>query len=225
MKRFKLVIAALLLIVISANSQYRKSISILGDSYSTFAGYVTPDTNAVWYNVINDSRTDVNDVRQTWWHQLIKENNFRLCVNNSFSGATICNRGYKKEDYSDRSFCTRLDNLGSPDILLIFGGTNDSWAQSPIGDYKYSGWTSADLYSFRPAMAYMLDHAIKRYPNIDIFFILNSELSEEITTSCITICNYYKIKCIALKNIDKINGHPSVNGMKQIAKQVIWGIR
>lgn len=113
MKRFKLVITALLLIVISANSQYRKSISILGDSYSTFAGYVIPDTNAVWYNEIKDNRTDVYDVKQTWWHQLIKENNFRLCVNNSFSGATICNRGYRKEDYSDRSFCTRLDNLGS----------------------------------------------------------------------------------------------------------------
>ena len=26
-----------------------KSVSILGDSYSTFEGYVQPDTNFVWY--------------------------------------------------------------------------------------------------------------------------------------------------------------------------------
>lgn len=30
-------------------AQNIKSVSILGDSYSTFQGYVQPETNAVWY--------------------------------------------------------------------------------------------------------------------------------------------------------------------------------
>lgn len=30
-------------------AQGLKSVSILGDSYSTFEGYVQPDTNLVWY--------------------------------------------------------------------------------------------------------------------------------------------------------------------------------
>ena len=30
-------------------AQGLKSVSILGDSYSTFEGYVQPDTNFVWY--------------------------------------------------------------------------------------------------------------------------------------------------------------------------------
>ena len=84
-------------------------------------------------------------------------------MNNSFSGATVCNTGYNKEDYTDRSFISRMDNLGCPDIIFIFGGTNDSWAGSPLGEFQYSGWTKETLYCFRPAMAYMLDHMKKRY--------------------------------------------------------------
>ena len=97
----------LLLLTILCSSisfaQSLKSISILGDSYSTFEGYLQPDTNSIWYYVSPRQQTDVTSVKQTWWHKFIKENNYRLCVNNSFSGATICNTGYRNEDYSDRS--------------------------------------------------------------------------------------------------------------------------
>ena len=85
----------LLLLTILCSSisfaQSLKSISILGDSYSTFEGYLQPDTNSIWYYVSPRQQTDVTSVKQTWWHKFIKENNYRLCVNNSFSGATICN--------------------------------------------------------------------------------------------------------------------------------------
>ncbi len=37
-----------------------------------------------------------------------------------------------------------------------------------------------DLYSFRPAMAYMLDTMID-YPNVEIYFLLNDGLGEEIS--------------------------------------------
>ena len=102
-------------------AQSKKSVSILGDSYSTFEGYLQPDTNSIWYYTIPRHKTDVVSVRQTWWHQFIKENDYRLCVNNSFSGATICNTGYRQADYSDRSFITRMDELGCPDVIFIFG--------------------------------------------------------------------------------------------------------
>ena len=118
-------------------AQSKRTISILGDSYSTFRGYVLPDSNYVWYPQKAENN-DVQDIRQLWWHQLIRNNGFRLCQNNSFSGATICNTGYNGEDYSDRSYCTRLRFLGSPDIILVFGGTNDTWAKSPLGDFKYA---------------------------------------------------------------------------------------
>ena len=125
MKRL-IVIIAIVASLASMSAQSRKGVSILGDSYSTFQGFVTPDSNFLWYfTTPNPELTDVNAVTQTWWHRLIKDQGWRLCLNNSFSGSTICNTGYNGEDYSGRSFIARMKNLGSPDIIFIFGGTND----------------------------------------------------------------------------------------------------
>lgn len=217
----KLLFAALMLLcAATADAQYRKSVSILGDSYSTFENYLTPDTNEVWYFDRRQDCTDVTQVEETWWYQFITNQGLRLERNNSFSGATISATGYDKADYSSRAFFNRMWNLGSPDIILIFGATNDSWAHSPIGEFKYSGWTKDDLYSFRPAMAYLLRHIKARYPNVEIYFIMNCDLSEEITSSCATICSHYGIEMISLQGIDKLNGHPSIKGMRQIAEQL-----
>ena len=219
MKLFSTLICSLVC-VFSACAQ-TPSISVLGDSYSTFEGYVTPSTNEMWYFEESGNRTDVNDVTQTWWWQVAKQGGYRLCVNNSYSGSTVGYRGYDGNDYSERSFLTRMDDLGNPDIILIFGATNDSWAGEPVGEYKYDNWTKADFYTFRPAMAYMLHHVVTRYPNVDVYFILNSELRDDITESCQKICQHYSVPCIALHDIHKINGHPSVQGMKSIATQVL----
>ena len=189
MKKITLTILAVLMAGIAVAQT--KAVSILGDSYSTYEDFVTPATNELWYYAKNsEQKTDVKDVRQTWWHQLIKENGWRLAVNNSYSGATISYTGYDGNDYSPRSFNTRMDNLGQPDIIFIFGATNDSWAGSPIGDFKYEDIKKADLYEFRPALAHMLRWMTDRYVNTEIYFILNTE------------------------------GHPSVKGMRQIADQV-----
>ena len=207
-------------------SAQTKSVSILGDSYSTYEDFMTPSTNELWYYAKNgEKKTDVTDVSQTWWHQVIKENGWKLCLNNSYSGATISYSGYDGNDYSARSFNTRMDNLGCPDIIFIFGATNDSWAGSPIGDYKYEGITKADLYQFRPALAHMLKWMKNRYINTEIYFILNTELKESINTSVKTVCDHYGIPVIVLSEVDKMSGHPSVKGMRQIADDVNKAVR
>ena len=224
MKIKSLAIIALLLTSSMAIAQ-TKSVSILGDSYSTYEGYLTPETNAIWYHIDNaPKKTDVTSVTQTWWHRLISQKGWRLCQNNSYSGATICHTGYDGNDYSSRSFVSRMNNLGCPDVIFIFGATNDSWAHSPIGEYKYDNITGADLWTFRPAMAHMLHWMQERYVNTDIYFILNDGLSSDISNSVRTICQHYGIKCIELHDIHKLSGHPSVQGMQQIAEQVATAI-
>lgn len=221
MKRLCLLLASALLLLTAARGQSLPAVSVLGDSYSTYAGYLTPDTNAVWYRQPADSaHTDVTSVEQTWWHLFIKRNGCKLGVNNSFSGSTVCHTGYRKADYADRSFVTRMTNLGSPDILFIFGATNDSWAGVPIGEFCYGNWSNASLYTFRPAMAYMLHELKQRHPNTRIYYLLNNGLSQGITQSAETICAHYAIPCIKLENIDKKSGHPSVRGMEQICLQI-----
>lgn len=108
-------------------AQPRKSVSILGDSYSTFENYLQPETNAVWYFGIPKNINDVVSIGQTWWYKFIGKNGYKLYLNNSSSGTTICNTGYDKKNHSDNSFITRMNNLGCPDLVLIFEGTNDSW--------------------------------------------------------------------------------------------------
>ena len=217
----KLSLTLLTLLMVGVAMAQTKSVSILGDSYSTYEGFMTPSTNELWYYGKNgDKKTDVKNVRQTWWHEVISENGWRLCINNSYSGATVSYTGYDGNDYSARSFNTRMDNLGQPDIIFVFGATNDSWAGTPIGEYKYDNITYGDLYQFRPALARMLQWMTDRYINTEIYFLLNNELSEDINNSVKTICKHYAVPVIELKDIDKISGHPSVKGMRQIADQV-----
>ncbi len=208
-----------------ADDSYKPAVSILGDSYSTFEGFITPATNEMWYYEETRDQTDVDDVTQTWWHKLISDNGYRLCINNSWSGATIGYYGYSGNDYSERSFIRRMNNLGCPDIILIFGGTNDSWAGAPMGEFKYDGLRQDDFFSYRPALAFLLSQMKKRYPNVDIYFIINSELSDELTSSTETICKHYNVPSIRLHDIDKKSGHPSILGMRQIAEQVAAGMK
>jgi hypothetical protein len=141
-------------------------------------------------------------------------------VNNSYSSTTICNTGYSGNDYSNISFIARMDNLGEPDIIFIYGATNDSRANSPIGDYKYAGWTNEDLYQFRPAMAHMLYYMTNHYDYAKIYFLLNDYLKDEIKESVRTICAHYGVTCIDMVGLDLQTRHPSILGMEQICTQI-----
>lgn len=225
MKNLRLLLSLIVLAVLPSVAQVKPTLAVLGDSYSTFAGFI-PEGNACWYNSPADhKRTDVTKVEQTWWWQVANEGGYKLGAIESYSGATVCNTGYRDEDYSDRSFVTRCTNLGNPDIILICGATNDSWANAPIGDYKYANWKRVDLYFFRPAMAKMLNDIKLHYPNVEVYFILNTELKKEINESVLEVCKHYDVPVIELVDIDKKSSHPSVKGMKAIAQQVLKFIK
>ena len=226
MKRIALTITLFLSsLTLFATGDEPVRISILGDSYSTYEGWLTPDTNAVWYADAGRERhqkgNDVQKVSQTWWYTVVNQPNARLELNNSYSGSTVCNTGYNKADFSDRSFITRSPYLGEPDVIFVFGATNDSWSGAPVGKYMYGGWTKEALYCFRPAMSKLLADMKTNYPSARIIFILNTELRDEINSSVLTICRHYDIPCLVLTDIDKQQGHPSQQGMKQIADQVL----
>ena len=197
--------------LISVNAQVK--VSILGDSYSTFENWI-PEGNEPWYG--EKIGNDVKNVNDTWWHRLIEDNGLTLELNNSWSGATICNTGYNGEDYTYRSFLTRADNLGeNPDIIFVFGGTNDAWAGSPLGDAE-----GTDMYTVRPAAKAMFKKIKASYPDALPVAIINTELSEDVENAILEACALENIPYVKLESIDKQYGHPSINGMKAIAYQV-----
>ena len=200
------------------------SFSVLGDSYSTFEGYVTPATNDVWYLLPPDNHIDVVDVSQMWWNRFSDAMNWKLDHNNSFSGSVLCNWDTTNY-YGPHSFIRRADDLGNPDVILVFGGTNDAWQKAPLGDYQYSDWSDEDLCSFRPGLAYLCQKLKQTYPSATIWFMVDKELGQEMAESFHTISEHYNLNCIDLHDIRKDWKHPTAKGMKSIANQTVAAIR
>ncbi|SEE15524.1 Lysophospholipase L1 [Prevotella aff. ruminicola Tc2-24] len=217
----KLIILTLMAVVSVAVSAQTKKVSILGDSYSTFQGVIPAHYSSFYPN----DRNDVVEVEQTWWSLYIKAKGYQLEKNDSWGGTTICGTGYGGMDFSRNNFIARVDSLGNPDIIFLFGGTNDAWAKSPVGEYQYADWTKEDCMSFRPALACLLEKLQKRYPSAVVYALLNSELAESINESFREICKHYNVQLIELHDIDKQNGHPSISGMKSICEQLIEAIQ
>ncbi len=199
MKRYLALTAIFISLAVSASAQPAKTVAILGDSYSTFYGFIPDDQPSWYYHQIEAERSDVNDVRQTWWWKLIKEGGFKLGVNDSYSGATVSYYGYNDEDYTDRSFITRATRLGNPDIILVFGAINDSWTGVRMGEYRYEDITRADLFTYRPALAKLFRHCritilMWRSISSSVMNFVKNWMSRQLQSASITISHASVLK-------------------------------
>lgn len=100
-------------------------ISLLGDSISTYEGYLPPyfeSNDAAYYPT-----GTVTSVTQQYWYKLIydKLSDAALDVNNSWRGTTVVWRNHS--DFVGKDYCARVEKygLGDPDVVIINGGTND----------------------------------------------------------------------------------------------------
>ena len=202
---------------------------IFGDSYSTFKGYV-PEGYAIYYSENERPQTDVTKVEQTWWHQVVSGANLNLVLNNSWSGSTIGYTGYNNTDCSkSSSFIYRLRQLiengffekNQIDTVFVFGGTNDSWSNAPLGEIKYNGWEEKDLFSVLPAICYFLNLLKETLPQAKIYCLMNSDIKLEIIDCMKIACEIYGITPVAFYKIDKMCGHPTIQGMKDIKDGVL----
>lgn len=202
----------------------KNNIFIMGDSYSTYEGYI-PEGYHFYYS---DGRKDnpiVGGVGKTWWKIFSNENNLNILLNDSFSGSTVCNT-VRESLTVESSFVSRIDKYiddgffteNKIDTMFIFGGTNDSWIDAPVGELKYSDWTDDELKCVLPAFCYLVDRAKSMVGNVIV--IINTGLKEEITNGFTEACEKLGVTFLCLKDIDKENGHPTELGMKQISEQV-----
>lgn len=203
---------------------------IFGDSYSTFRGYI-PEGYAVYYHEAEgQENTDVRKVTETWWHQVISETGLNLIQNNSWSGSTVCHTGYNNTDCSKtNSFIYRLRKLTEEgfftenriDTVFVFGGTNDSWADDPLGTLKFDDIQEADLFCVLPGISYFLQTLKNTLPQADIYCLINTELKPEIADGFLQVCQKTGITPVTFDYIDKNCGHPTVQGMADIKNGVL----
>ena len=204
---------------------------ILGDSYSTYEGFI-PEGNKAYYSPTGckpDHPVSIMDQKDTWWQRMMDATGANLVLNDSWSGSTICYTGYVGDCSMTSSFIYRYRKMryaglfekNDIDTFIIFGGTNDSWVPAPLGEVKLSDWTEADLYNALPAMCYLLATAKRDLPNTRIVFVMNCGIRQEIT-SCIKMATeHFGIELVELHDIEKLTGHPTSLGMAQTCEQVM----
>ncbi len=206
-----------------------KKALIFGDSYSTFEGCV-PDGYAVYYSPRECDYTDVRKVEQTWWHRVMSRTGLELAQNNSWSGSTIGYTGYENADTStSSSFIFRLRQLigkgffdeNRIDTVFVFGGTNDSWSDAPLGEPKFENWEESELYFVLPAVCCFLWLLRQTLPQAKIYCLVNTEIKTEITDCMKAACSRYGITPVEFDHIDKTCGHPTIRGMQDIANTVL----
>lgn len=206
----------------------KHNILIMGDSYSTYEGYI-PKGYHYYYSDTRVEKPIVKGVEKTWWKRLANENDLNILLNDSFSGSSVCNT-VRETLTVETSFISRMDKYianqffseNRVDTMLIFGGTNDSWINAPIGKLTYSDWAAEDLSCVLPAFCYLIDRA--KTVAKEVFAIINCDLNPEITAGFVEACKKYNAGYVCLNEIDKENGHPTELGMKQISKQVSEGL-
>ena len=202
---------------------------ILGDSYSTFKGCI-PKEDAFYYYPEQTTPPTVKTMKldETWWQRFIKATDATLVRNDSWSGSTICYTGYLGDCSTSSSFIYRYRTLrdggffkeNPVDTLLVFGGTNDSWVPSPLGeDREYT--SEEDLYYVYPAITCLMSEMKRDLPKTRVIFIINTELNEKITDRIKTEAERLGVDTVELSDIDKIEGHPTPLGMAQITEQIL----
>lgn len=206
-----------------------KNVLIFGDSYSTFKGLI-PEGYAAYYSNETHPESEVDTADKTWWMQLINETESNLVLNNSWSGSTIGYTGYNGNDCSHTSsFIYRLRTLKEQGFfekneinsVFVFGGTNDSWSNAPLGELKFSDWEENDFYSVLPAIPYFLKTLKETLPKADIYCLINTEIKIEIIEGLNAACEKIGVKAVKFEYIDKIGGHPTHKGMTDIKEQIL----
>lgn len=119
-----------------------KYFSILGDSISTYAGYI-PEGNKVYYTGDN---AGVDDVSQTWWSIVGNTLGMNLAVNNSWSGSKVSDIDASTQDFtpmSDVARCQALHKESEPLSITISEGEYYSVADGKVAKAANSNYKAA----------------------------------------------------------------------------------
>lgn len=200
-----------------------KKISILGDSISTYKGYI-PESYSTFYPY---PTADFGDVNQTWWMQVINTLGATLLKNNSWGGSCVAEGTGTSSTTNDSRLQELLFGTEQPDIIIIFMGSNDCAS------------AGVSLEKFNSSYNKMLEKIIKLCPNSEIYVMTlpesimyrNKEQNHiEYNKVIRNNVSQFNLKLIELENMYGDDGcdnylidsaHPNLEGMNLFASTVI----
>jgi len=216
-----------------------KIVSFLGDSLTTFAGYI-PSANRARYP--EDDLLQVVD--DTWWKRIVNQFGFRLGINESWAGSRISWDGTTEsadiganKHIASVARISNLKNSGNPDVIVVWGGTNDIAGAVTLGTFSSSTATytlSNTVDTYANACRTMFYRLMTSYPRARIYCVLPCYSTMYTSSSLDTynnmlrdICDFFKVTYIDLRLLPigqnrymKIlpdGTHPNAIGMKMIS--------
>lgn len=203
-----------------------KTISVMGDSISTIKDKI-PSGNALYYD--NTTGKEMTFERN-YWGDIITRFGAVEGIDEAWSGSTI---GSKAASMASKDRINKLDDNGTPDVILYYGGSNpDSSVGTfdPDADYaKTVDW--AQSYSdTASAYAASLQRMKATYPGAEIIAIIPYYEQNNIPKQAEVIeqiAKHYDITTIDLRELRKQEDispknelHPNMDGHSQIAAYI-----
>lgn len=224
-----------------------KVISVMGDSISTFAGYIP---TADGFNLAHRTRypdtsriPDVTNVNQTWWMQVVHALDAKLGINESWAGSTIYwgdNMSTKNADTGEKAAMaslTRIQNLGAngtPDVIFLYGGGNDKAKGVKVGSFDPAkvpaevDLTCTKWDSFADSCVAALMRMRHYYPDAEIVVLMSIASAENDYIRVMrSICEHFEIPFIFLNecglaaNMHPDGSHPNDAGMDVITDAIL----
>ena len=205
---------------------HEKTISVMGDSISTIEDKI-PSGNALYYD--NTTGKEMTFERN-YWGDIITRFGAVEGIDEAWSGSTI---GSKAASMASKDRINKLDDNGTPDVILYYGGSNpDSSVGTfdPDADYaKTVDW--AKSYSdTASAYAASLQRMKVTYPDAEIIAIIPYYEQNNIPKQAEVIeqiAKHYDITTIDLRELRNQEGispnnalHPNMDGHSQIAAYI-----
>lgn len=203
-----------------------KTISVMGDSISTIKDKI-PSGNALYYD--NTTGKEMTFERN-YWGDIITRFGAVEGIDEAWSGSTI---GSKAASMASKDRINKLDDNGTPDVILYYGGSNPDSSVgtfNPDADYaKTVDW--AKSYSdTASAYAASLQRMKETCPDAEIIAIIpyygqnNIPKQAEVIEQ---IVKHYDITTIDLRELRNQEGispnnalHPNMDGHSQIAAYI-----
>ena len=205
-----------------------KKVSVIGDSISTFRGYI-PYGYSTYYPRTDGTFTSVADM---YWYQLIYKHmtNARLERNIAYSGSWVTNASASANTYFAKRFINQK-GVGDADIVIIHGGTND-WNKNAVNLVSglsvraTSGptdaqldplFTTADAATTRAQIEALDDTTFcsayiklvkliqERNPNVKIVCVIGDYLGVGVQQATHKIAQHYGARCVDLRAVNGFN--------------------
>lgn len=151
----------------------RRTLSILGDSVSTFAGCI-PGDFAVYYDDERQRITGVMSPSDTWWGIVADVLGWEVLANASYSGSLV-----EGGDFPAGCSTRRIEALGAdgrtPDMVIVYMGINDyGWGGAATRALSLRDGAAHDaapgaLSAFEDAYGMLLCRVRETYPAADVW--------------------------------------------------------